>query len=177
MIFTIGHGNREASELISLLQDADIELLADVRRYPGSRRHPHFSRENLEAILQKEGIVYYRLGQSLGGLRKPVAASPHSALKNSSFRAYADHMGSDEYQAGLEELIRQSKERRVAIMCAERLPWQCHRSLIADSLVARGISVTHLIGPKQTMAHALNPAARVRDGLPVYDVGAQADLL
>lgn len=176
MIFTIGHGNRPIEEFLEMLQGASVSLLADVRRFPGSRRNPQFSRDKLETALKQAGIEYVWLGESLGGHRKPAADSPNRALRNASFRGYADHMRTESYRAGLDELIRLSRSHCVAIMCAERLPWQCHRSLIADGLVVRGIAVTDLIGPEQMRSHELNSAARVQNGSPVYDVGAPADL-
>jgi uncharacterized protein (DUF488 family) len=149
----------------------------DVRRFPGSRRNPQFSQDELKTALQAVSIEYLWLGESLGGHRKPDPDSPNRALRNTSFRGYADHMRSESYRAGLDELIRRSQSQCVAIMCAERLPWRCHRSLIADSLVSRGISVRDLIGLSEARSHRLHPAARVENSLPVYDVGAPGDLL
>jgi uncharacterized protein (DUF488 family) len=155
-IYTIGHGSRPHS--------ASVERLVDVRAFPGSRRHPHFGRAQLEDSLPAAGIEYVWQGDTLGGRRRPRSDSPHVALRNASFRAYADHMQTDAFQSGVQH------------MCAERLPWQCHRYMIADYLVAAGIEVLHLVDGSKPRAHALRMEARMtRDGL-IYDVGQQGDL-
>lgn len=175
-IFTIGHGNRAIGEFVALLRGAAIEHLVDVRAYPASRRHPQFAREALESSLAGAGIRYDWEGESLGGRRKPERNSPHVALKNSGFRAYASHMETQAFREGLARVIEISRKGPVAIMCAERLPWQCHRHLIADSLVAGGARVLHLVNPGQISEHGLSPLAR-RDGQRlVYDAGEQLPL-
>lgn len=176
MIYTIGHGNRAAGEFVALLKQAGIECLVDVRAYPASRRHPQFGREALERSLAEAGIRYVWEGKALGGRRKPVKKSPHAALKSEGFRAYADHMMTDEFRQGLARLIEHGRGARTAIMCAERLPWECHRNLIADRLVAGGAAVMHLGIAADARPHRLSPEARVEDGVVIYDAGAQRRL-
>ncbi len=158
--FSLGHSNRSLEELVELLAGAGVALVADVRTAPGSRRLPHFGRVALAAELPRHGIEYLHLPE-LGGLRRPRPDSPNTGWRNPSFRGYADYMQTDEWRAGLERLIELGRDRSVAMMCAEAVPWRCHRSLIADALVARGFSVLHLIGPRQTRYHTMTPLARV----------------
>lgn len=176
MIWTIGHGNRTIEEFLALLKEAGIECLVDVRAFPASRRHPQFGREALERSLPASGIRYVWEGKALGGRRRRAKDSPHVALRNAGFRAYADHMMSVEFGEALERLIRLARSERAAIMCAERLPWQCHRHLVSDHLVAAGVAVTHLVGPGQAQEHRLSPVARLRDGQLVYDGDPQGQL-
>lgn len=167
MIFTVGHSIRPQNELIAILEEARVKLLVDVRRFPGSRRHPQFGKEALSAGLAAAGIAY-RHEPDLGGRREPRPDSPHTAWRVAGFRGYADHMASPEFRAALERLIA-PPETPTAVMCAEALPWKCHRQLIADALVARGIEVVHLLAAGQRQAHVLNPAAVLhRDGTVVY---------
>ena len=175
-IFTIGHGNRPLDELIALLRQTRIEALVDVRAFPASRRHPQFARAALEQALAVAGIGYLWEGPALGGRRRPAADSPHTALRNASFRAYADHMMQPDFQRALDRLSALASEKRAALMCAERLPWHCHRFLISDSLTARDIPVTHIISEGQTRPHAFSKFARIDGELLVYDVGMQSDL-
>ena len=175
-VYTIGHGNRAIGEFTGLLREAAIECLVDVRAYPASRRHPQFSREALEKSLAEAGIRYAWEGKSLGGRRKAAADSPHVALRSPGFRAYADHMETADFRAGLGRLLDLAGTCRSAIMCAERLPWECHRNLVSDSLVARGIRVLHLMGPGEGREHALNPVARQDGERLIYDAGAQLGL-
>ena len=176
MIYTIGHGNRPIEEFVGLLKEAAIECLVDVRAYPASRRHPQFARASLEGSLAGAGIRYVWEGTALGGRRKPGANSPHVALRHPGFRAYAGHMASEEFRQALDRLAATGDGGRTAIMCAERLPWRCHRYLLADSLVARGVRVLHLMGPGQRKEHALNRLARGDGGTLVYDAGEQPRL-
>jgi uncharacterized protein (DUF488 family) len=173
-LFTIGHGARSLEELVLLLGEAAAPRLVDVRRYPGSRRHPQFGRTALEAALPSLGVTYAFRGDALGGRRSSRAGSPHCALREAAFRGYADHMETPEFQAALDELIAGARAgERAAVMCAETLWWQCHRRLIADAVVARGLEVVHLMAPGKTMVHELSEAARViAGGRLVYDVGA-----
>ncbi|HYA21400.1 MAG TPA: DUF488 domain-containing protein [Burkholderiales bacterium] len=175
-IWTIGHGNRTASELVQMLDEAGVECLADVRSYPGSRRNPQFSREQLAALLSAHGIDYRWEGESLGGFRKPRADSKHVALRSRGFRGYADYMESAPFNAGVSALIKSAQKYRTAIMCAERLPWRCHRALISDYLVMQGISVTHLLTPGKVQKHKMNPAAKISNGGLVYDQMVQMRL-
>lgn len=175
-VHTIGHGNRTLEEFTALLQRAHIGCLVDVRAFPGSRRHPHFGRGELEHSLPAAGVEYVWEGASLGGRRRPHAGSPHVALRNASFRAYADHMETDEFRDGVARVLERAAGGRVAIMCAERLPWQCHRYMISDYLVAHGIEVRHLIDQSAPRAHSLRAEARVQDGRLIYDANTQPDL-
>ena len=176
MIYTAGHGNRSIEEFLVLLEDAGIGCLVDVRAYPASRRHPRFAREALEKSLADSGIRYLWEGIALGGRRKLSNDSPHVALKNPGFRAYADHMTTTEFREGLARLIGLGRERRTVVMCAERLPWRCHRYLVADSLVARDVPVTHLVAPGQWRDHELSSLARNDGGRLIYDAGEQLGL-
>ena len=175
-VFTIGHGNRSIEEFMVLLREAGIECLVDVRAYPVSRRHPQFARESLEKSLADTGVRYVWEGKALGGRRMLVQDSPHVALRNGGFRAYADHMMKDEFRDGLDRLIQLGRSERAAIVCAERLPWQCHRYLLADSLAARGLRVLHLMSPGKRLEHTLSPLARNDGGRLVYDAGEQLGL-
>ncbi len=175
-IFTIGHGNRAIGEFVALLREAGIECVVDVRAYPVSRRHPQFAREALEKSCTQAGIRYAWEGNSLGGRRKLAKYSPHVALGNPGLRAYAGHMTTEDFRQALDRLIENSRGRRTAILCAERLPSKCHRCLIADSLVARGAAVEHIIGAGAMQQHALNPLARPQGDNLVYDAGEQRAL-
>lgn len=179
VLYTVGHGNRSLDELASILCDGGISRLVDVRRFPGSRRHPHFSRSGLEIELPARGIAYEWWGEELGGRRRsPAAESRHPAWRDPAFRAYADHMDTDEFRQALTGLLAASGDARVALMCAETLWWRCHRRLIADASVVRGTPVVHLLGAGRRQDHPLNPAVRVgTDGWPVYDVGVDRPLL
>ena len=176
MIYTIGHGNRPLEELIALLRRFGISRLIDVRAFPGSRRHPHFGRSELERTLPLAGVAYLWEGAALGGRRRPRADSPHVALRNASFRAYADHMETPAFAEGVERLRSQAVDEAVAIMCAERLPWQCHRYMISDYLVAQGAEVRHVIDESAPKPHALRAEARVAGDRLVYDSGTQSGL-
>jgi uncharacterized protein (DUF488 family) len=175
-IWTIGHGTRNGEEFVQMLQEGGIQCLVDVRSYPGSRRNPQFSREQLSALLSSHDIEYQREGESLGGFRKPQANSKHVALRSEGFRGYADYMESASFKAGILALIARAEKSRVVIMCAESVPWRCHRSLISDYLVMREVIVTHLVAPEKTLEHKLNPAAKVSNGELVYDQTVQMQL-
>lgn len=159
--FTIGHSTRSAEEFVALLEESRVELLVDVRRHPGSRRHPQFNRGELEETLREAGIDY-RHEERLGGRRSPSAGeSPNRAWESRGFRAYADHLLSDRGRRALDELESEARERRLAVMCAEAVPWRCHRQIIADHLVARGVAVRHVMGEGRTDEHSLRPMAEV----------------
>jgi uncharacterized protein (DUF488 family) len=175
-IYTAGHGNRPIEEFIGLLREAGVTCLVDVRAFPASRRHPHFARAALEQSLPAAGIRYVWEGQALGGRRKPLAQSPHVALRHPAFRAYADHMMTAGFRGAAERLLETARAAPAAVMCAERLPWQCHRFLISDYLVAGGHEVVHLINPGKQQKHRLNPIARPREGQLVYNGKSQSEL-
>jgi uncharacterized protein (DUF488 family) len=164
-IFAVGHSTRGAEEFVALLRHHGVRRLADVRTLPGSKKVPQFNKEALEPVLVEVGIAYVHL-KSLGGLRKPRADSENAGWRNKSFRGYADYMQAPEFERGLEELIELALERPTAIMCAEAVPWRCHRSLIADALVVRGHEVVHVFSKTKAEPHRLTAFARV-DGARV----------
>jgi len=171
VIFTVGHSTRPQEELVAILREAGVGLLVDVRRFPGSRRYPQFGKEALRAGLAAAGIAY-RHEPDMGGRRDPRPDSPNTAWRVAAFRGYADHMASPEFRAALERLWAPAPGP-AAVMCAEAVPWRCHRQLIADALVARGVEVVHLLAPGRRQAHVLNPAATAAaDGSVVYVKGS-----
>jgi uncharacterized protein (DUF488 family) len=178
-VFTIGHSTRTIGEFIGLLRENGIRLLVDVRRFPGSRRHPHFGRDALAASLADAGIAY-RHEDALGGRRAsdPSAGpSPNTAWRHAAFRAYADYMATPPFRAAVGRLIGDAAARRTTVMCAEAVPWRCHRRLITDALLARGIPVMDIINPGKTSPAALSPHALVQpDGGVTYPATPQADL-
>jgi len=159
-VYTVGHSTRTLDEFLDLLVQHGIAGIADVRRYPASRRHPHFAREALSRALAERGIAYDWLPE-LGGRRSSRADSPHVAWRNAAFRAYADHMDGDEFRLGLDRLLSLATARSTAVLCAEAVPWRCHRQLFADALVARGIAVLHVTGAGAPSPHRLTSFARV----------------
>lgn len=162
-IWTIGHSTMPIEQLIGDLQREKIELLIDVRRLPGSRRHPWFGAERLAASLREAGLSYLGMGESLGGRRsRGPEGSPNAAWTNAAFRAYADWMLSDEFAKGVDELKAAAASRRSAVMCSEAVWWRCHRRLIADRLVVDGWVVLHIVGG-QVSEHKLTPWARVEE--------------
>lgn len=164
-IYTIGHSTRTLAELLALLRSHQVTRLADIRRYPASRRYPHFSRENLERTVPEHGIEYLHI-EDLGGRRRPVRSSENAAWKNDQFRGYADHMGTPEFHAAVDRLL--ESERPTAYMCAEAVPWRCHRNLLSDELVRRGLEVIHIVSASTAPPHALNSMARVEADRVVY---------
>ena len=160
-VWTVGHSTRPIEEFLDLLAAADIKLLADVRRFPGSRRYPHFNQEVLAESLASVGIGY-RHFVDLGGRRKErLPDSPNTGWRVESFNAYADYMQSQEFLAALAELMEAAKAQPTAIMCSEALPHKCHRRLIADALLVRGWQVRHLLSPKRIDDHQQTAFARV----------------
>jgi uncharacterized protein (DUF488 family) len=174
VILTVGHSARPLEEFIRLLQAHGVTRVADVRKMPRSRRNPQFNCDTLPASLRAADIGYVNL-PGLGGLRRRRPDSPNAGWKNASFQGYADYMLTPEFQHSLQELIERSRGERAALMCAEAVPWRCHRSLIADVLTVRGIPVAHILTDKRTQLHALKPWARVegtRITYPPADEGA-----
>jgi uncharacterized protein (DUF488 family) len=176
-LFTIGHSTHPIERFLALLADAAVDVVADVRRYPGSRRNPQFGADALAESLSREAIGYEPFGEQLGGRRRGSAASregtaaparDNSAWRNASFRAYADYLDDPAFESGLERLEALATGRPAAIMCAEAHPSNCHRRLIADVLVVRGWSVTHLLADGRRAAHELSPHAAVDDGVLSY---------
>jgi uncharacterized protein (DUF488 family) len=163
-IWTIGHSTRRIDEFISLLKENGIELLADVRAWPGSKRYPHFNKEPLAESLNAHGIRYEHFAE-LGGKRKSKPDSRNTAWRNASFRGYADYMETEQFQKGTDRVLDSAHEaRRTAIMCAEAVWWRCHRSLISDYLKARGVEVLHILGTKKTEPHPYTSAAQIVNG-------------
>lgn len=167
--FTIGHSNRPVAELIALLEEAAVDLLADIRAFPRSRANPQFNGPELEKDLAAAGMAYRYL-PALGGRRHGRKGdSPNRLWRNESFRAYADYACSEEFRAGFQELCALAAEHRCAIMCAEVLWWRCHRRIVADYLLAAGFEVIHILGPGKLTAATLTPGARPSaDGGLVY---------
>jgi uncharacterized protein (DUF488 family) len=159
VILTIGHSNRPIAEFLELLALHGVELLADVRKMPGSRANPQFGGEELAKSLREAGVGYVHL-PGLGGLRRGSKNSPNGGWRNASFRAFADYMLTPEFDSSLADLIARAALQRTAIMCAEAVPWRCHRSLIADALVVRGIRVEHILSKTRTDRHSLHDWAK-----------------
>jgi uncharacterized protein (DUF488 family) len=175
-VMTVGHSTRPLEELLGMLAEFQVSTLVDVRRFPASRRYPHFNGPALARALEARGIAYGH-EPDMGGRREPSPDSPNRAWRVAAFRGYADHMATPAFQAALVRLIALAASARPAVMCAEAVPWRCHRQLIADALVARGAQVRHLLGPGQERPHELGPSARVgADGLLTYPGTAQARL-
>jgi uncharacterized protein (DUF488 family) len=170
-VWSIGHGTRPLDELVTVLNDARTQVLADVRSAPGSRRHPQFGQSALASSLADAGIEYLHL-RGLGGRRDAVPDSPHVALKVDAFRGYADHMASAEFAAEYARLVATAREKHTAFMCAETLWWRCHRRLLSDRLTADGWEVVHLLAPGKSEPHRMWAVARLVDGRLVYDGGA-----
>jgi uncharacterized protein (DUF488 family) len=168
-LWTIGHSTRSAGELIAVLRAYDIELLADVRRFPGSRRLPQFGAEALGQALAAHGIAY-RWIPALGGRRRPDPDSVNTAWRHAAFRAYADHVASEEFAEGLFELLMLAQGLRTAIMCSELLWWRCHRRIVADVLLSLGYDVVHIRDADHAEPHRLVEPARLVAGRLRYDV-------
>jgi len=169
-MYTVGHSTRELDDFLALLKEHSIEILVDVRRWPTSRRSPHFNRESLRKTLAEAGIRYAWLGESLGGYRREGLGdgSPNKGWRSGGFRNYADHALSEDFNRGLEELLRLAEAGRAAYMCAEKHFWRCHRRIISDHLTARGGRVVHIVDREMTRGHQLAPFAVFRDGVLTY---------
>jgi uncharacterized protein (DUF488 family) len=167
-VFTVGHGARPVEALLAVLREPGVAVLVDIRRFPGSRRHPQFGREPLTGSLAEVGIGYEWWGEALGGRRSRVPGSRHTALRQAAFAGYADHMDTPEFRAAVDALLTRT---RPAIMCAETVWWHCHRMLVADALTMRGATVVHLLDVGRRQPHRPHPTVRRGDdGWPVYDV-------
>ncbi|HEY9498062.1 MAG TPA: DUF488 domain-containing protein [Terrimesophilobacter sp.] len=159
-VFTIGHSTHPADEFVRMLRANGVELVIDVRTVPGSRHNPQFAEKELERWLLDAGIGYRRMAE-LGGLRRTTKESVNGGWRNASFRGFADYMQTPEFDAGIDELIAAARKQAVAIMCAEAVPWRCHRSLIGDALLARGGRVLDIMSEKSTRPHGLTSFAKV----------------
>ncbi len=162
-VYTIGHSTRRLEEFTAILEANGVRLLADIRTIPRSRRNPQFNADSLPGSLRERGIGY-QLFPGLGGLRRARKDSTNTSWRNLSFRGYADHMQTAEFAAGLDQLLAEAREMTVAMMCAEALPWRCHRWLVADALMVRGVDVQHIIGPGALRPHRLTSWAQVENG-------------
>lgn len=170
IVYTIGHSTRSVEKFIELLREHGVRLLWDIRRYPGSRRVPQFGSSALAQALKAVGVRYEHHPE-LGGRRRASKSGPPSAWRNESFRAYAEYMTTPEFGAALDALIEAASSQPTAIMCAEAVPWRCHRNLVSDALTARGVDVRHILDNK-TPRHAITPFAVVRNGVVSYPVPA-----
>jgi uncharacterized protein (DUF488 family) len=160
-ILTIGHSTTPIERFIQILQAHQVTHLGDIRTIARSRHNPQFNSDTLPKSLRAHGIGWTHM-QALGGLRHPRRDSPNTGWRNSSFRGYADYMQTAEFENGLAALIEAGEREQIAIMCAEAVPWRCHRSLIADALTARQIAVAHILGPGPAKPHVLTPFAKVQ---------------
>jgi uncharacterized protein (DUF488 family) len=167
-IWTIGHSTHPPDVFLDLLKGQGIGLLIDVRNFPGSRRYPHFNKETLESWLQAAGIRYLHL-KALGGRRKPVEDSINNRWRNTAFRGYADHMGSEAFKEDLQILIEEARQIRTCYMCSEAVWWSCHRALISDLLKSIDWKVTHILSANKTQEHPYTSAARIENGELRYD--------
>lgn len=166
-IYTVGHSNREIGEFIALLKANGVGTLVDIRKLPGSNKHPHFNRDELAASLARVGVRYVYL-EELGGRRRQNKDSVNTAWRNPSFRAYADHMETDEFRRGIASLLEYARDSRVAVMCSEAVWWRCHRALVADYLKSAGVTVCHIMSETTNKLHPYTSAAKVIDNRLSY---------
>jgi len=167
VIFTIGHSTRPVDEFVRLLKAHEIQAVADVRTIPKSRHNPQYNEVDLKESLRKARI-HYRHVPKLGGRRRTTKDSINLGWRNASFRGYADYMAAPEFEAGLEELLKIARTKNTAVMCAEALPWRCHRSLIADALIKKGWLVRDIMSRASATKHRLTPFLKVREGRLIY---------
>lgn len=167
IIYTIGHSTRSITDFISLLKEFGIEVLADIRRFPGSKKYPWFNKENLEKELRKNNISYIHM-EDLGGRRKVQPNSQNDRWRNDSFRGYADYMETDEFKKAVLELEKTASEKTTAYMCSEAVWWSCHRSMVSDYLKAAGWKVLHIMTHGKAEEHPYTSAARITDGNVCY---------
>jgi uncharacterized protein (DUF488 family) len=167
IVRTIGHSNRPIEEFIDLLRQNEVQVLLDIRTVPKSRHNPQFGQDQLPLSLKAAGIEYRQM-PGLGGLRRALKDSPNSGWRNTSFRGYADYMQTPEFAGNVEAVIELASTTRCALMCAESVPWRCHRSLVADALLVRGIPVEHIINPGKRRPAKLTPFAQVEGTRILY---------
>lgn len=169
-LWTVGHGARPLAELLAVLAPAGIAVVVDVRRFPGSRRHPQYGRQPLADGMAAAGVGYEWQGEQLGGRRSRSPESRHTGLRVAAFAGYADHIDGAGFRVAADALVARAAVERIAVMCAETPWWRCHRRMIADALTMRGTTVTHLLDPSREEPHRPHPAVRRgNDGWPVYD--------
>jgi uncharacterized protein (DUF488 family) len=174
-LYTIGHSTLPIDDFVATLQRYAIATLVDIRTIPQSRRHPQFGQASLRATLESAGIRYIHM-RSLGGLRKPAAESVNGGWRNAAFRGYADYMQTEEFARSIDELVAVAANARAAIMCAEAAPSRCHRSLVGDALLVRGITVVDILSRTRSRPHLLTPSARVIGTTVTYAAETQPEL-
>ena len=167
VVFTIGHSTRPVEEFIEVIRAYGIKKVVDVRTIPKSRHNPQFNKDTLSESLKAVKIGYFHMN-GLGGLRHALKDSLNTGWRNASFRGFADYMQSEEFQENLEKLIDEAMKRATVVMCAEAVPWRCHRSLIGDALLVRGVHVRHIISARSSKDHTLTPWAKVEGGKITY---------
>ncbi len=167
VIFTIGHSTRTLEEFVEILRTYAVAQIVDIRTVPRSRRNPQFNRETLPKDLKSIGVSYVHMS-GLGGLRHPKADSPNMAWRNISFRGFADYMGTIEFETNLGSLVELAEQSQIVIMCVEAVPWRCHRLLISDALLVRGIQVEHIFSITKKQAHTMTPWAKIEGKLITY---------
>ena len=172
VIFTVGHSTRSIDEFVGLLRTHGIARVVDVRTIPRSRHNPQFNRDILGSFLRNRRIGYRHM-KALGGLRHARVDSPNAGWRNASFRGFADHMQTKEFAAAVEKLVELARKKPTVIMCAEAVPWRCHRSLISDALLVRGIEVRDIFSPTSAKTHALTAMARVCGTRITYPAGGR----
>lgn len=166
-IYTMGHSTHSLDVFVEMLTSFGVEVLADIRRYPGSRRHPHFNKESLEKSLPERGIEYHHI-EALGGRRRAAADSKNTGLRHPAFRGYADYMDTEDFKNAVMGLEKMARKQKTAIMCSEAVWWSCHRSLVSDYLKAHGWKVMHIMGAGKTSEHPYTSAVRIVNGEPDY---------
>lgn len=169
-VYTVGHGCMRWEEFVSILMAHGVSRVVDVRAFPGSRRSPHFSREKMEIALGEQGISYRWEGKDLGGFRDSKGSSRHVALRHESLKGYAEHMETDSFREAILRVLREAKEAKTAIMCAEVNPYRCHRRLVSDYLTAYGHRVWHIVSRSAPRIHRMSSGARLLGGILIYDV-------
>jgi uncharacterized protein (DUF488 family) len=176
IIYTIGHSTRPIDDFVAMLNAHGVTRLIDVRTVPKSRHNPQYNHDALERRLQDAGIGYQHM-KALGGLRRPRKDSPNMGWRNDSFRGYADYMGTIEFASALDALIDAAAHDRVAVMCAEAVPWRCHRSLVADSLTARGYPVEHIMSATRSNRHTMTSFAKLQGKSITYPADVDEEAL
>ncbi len=166
-VWTIGHSNRSIEAFLNLLQHYKIKAVVDVRQFPGSRKYPHFNKENLSITLSENNLQYIHLLE-LGGRRKPNPDSPYTSWRHPAFRSYADYMDTDAFSEGIDMLEKIALQQETAYMCSEAVWWSCHRSMISDYLKVRGWEVNHILSPTKAELHPYTSPARIIDGKLSY---------
>ncbi|WP_455204906.1 DUF488 domain-containing protein [Kaarinaea lacus] len=174
-VYTVGHSNRESQDLLTLLASIPIRIVVDIRSYPQSNRFPHFSHDNLRQILEENQLVYHWAGRQLGGLRPSIQNSLHIGLDDNQ-RGFADYMQSDAFSIAITQLLNLAQKGNTVLLCAEMQPEHCHRSLISDYLLLRGVDVKHLINEGHVISHQLSPSARRESHELIYDRGVTQEL-